>query len=363
MTPEGAEISTVEHNGFTVTSNFESPDQLKASFAPPAAEPSEASEAPAKEAKSDVKTTKVDDAGRVHEQDGKFRKPDGEPEKEAEPKAAKAEEPAKEDKPEDKVEVEKRRRDARWRVEQATAQAATLKRERESLSQENARLKAELESRTAPGEKPAPAPRETRTGPTPPDPEKYETLAQYLDARDSFNRQQWQSEERTRHEQEERTRQITTSVETFQKALKDQGEDFYESIDPAVLQLKPSFVAMAEGERLGPLNAIADEIIRAGANAPTFMRYFSENSDELQRLSTLPPRDLLREMGRIEAKLEAATAGKPAKPTSTYAPAPFKPLRPVEGAPHNADSADDEMSLDFDKFAAKRTREGRFAKR
>lgn len=357
----------VEHEGWTVTSNHESADSIKESLKPAEKESAEDS----------VKSQKVDERGRVHEQDGKFKaKPikDAKPpekgkteakapapetsqpakpaEKAAPPEEEAAEEVKAEEKPDEKQEQEKRRRDARWRVEQATRQAAELKREREALRAENERLRALAEARTAPQEQP----RQESRGDGRPTPDQFQSYEEYLDARDDFNKRQWTAELRANAEREIAQRQISEHVSQFQKAIQDEGESLASEVDPELLDLEPSWVVRERGESVTPLNALADEIIAAGKQAPALLRYFSEHVEDRQRLSTLPPYAFAREMGRIMAKLEGVTAAKPPEPP-TYKPADFKPLRAVSGAPHSADTSD-EMEMDFDSLAALRAKQG-----
>jgi hypothetical protein len=61
--------------------------------------------------------------------------------------------------------------------------------------------------------------------------------------------------------------------------------------------------------------------------APQLMRHFSDHPEDLQRLSRLAPRELLREMGKLEATIEkpASAPAPPAAPPKTVTDAPAPP--------------------------------------
>jgi hypothetical protein len=351
---------TVEHNGFEVISNTETPEEMREVLGvePEAEEASKAAallgkkggQAAAEKRKlapiPDRKPAAGDDAP-----DGSAKGKDAKP-KLAEPegKEAKPEPEAKEAKPEPdedadapagetKEQKAERKRSARARVEQATRESAELKRRLAARERENEELRRKI---SPPKPEPVGEPRV----------EDYEEPEKYLEARDSYNRQRWEREVQTKAQQAHLEQRITAEIKTWNAAITKQGgKEWLDSLDPAVSAIEPSFVAIARGEKPSAANALADEFLRAGDNAPRLMSYFSEHPEEVQRFSTLLPYQFLREMGKVEARLEAAIADSPA-PQGEVSRA-RKPVRSVTGAPPSVDS-DEDPNEDFDKFAARR---------
>lgn len=108
-------------------------------------------------------------------------------------------------------------------------------------------------------------------------------------------------------------------------------------------QLPPGFQPTAK-------NWLADDLMSAPDLAPARLRYLSEHPSEIQRLLTLrTPRDVTREMGRLDAGLEAVTAGTRSRPEVSKAK---PPVTPVTGSPHTDDPDESEMS--FDQLARRR---------
>jgi hypothetical protein len=107
----------------------------------------------------------------------------------------------------------------------------------------------------------------------------------------------------------------------------EQGDpDYWSKVDPAVANLQPS-TALEPGQRPTALNAIADIIFDSDYSTELMARL---RASDLQRLSTLPPAQLYREMGRLEASVMrpgAATPGPaPRTPAVSQAPPPIKPV-------------------------------------
>jgi hypothetical protein len=164
-------------------------------------------------------------------------------------------------------------------------------------------------------------------------------LEQWLDARDEWRDTQHATRARAQAEQQHRqtAQQQRTEKVRGQIATKVAADpEFLTKVKPEILDLKP-FDALAPGEPAGPLNAIAEEILDSAVTAELLL-HFSEHPEDLQRLSTLAPRDLIREFGKLEARLDTSSTAAtptPAKPhpkTITDAPAPPTTLgsRPAE---------------------------------
>jgi hypothetical protein len=75
------------------------------------------------------------------------------------------------------------------------------------------------------------------------------------------------------------------------------------------------------------------------------LRYLSAHQDESQRLSTLHPVEVYREMGKLEERLGAASEARGSAPVVSHAKPPIKPLGSSPHTP-DADAVTDEMSFD-----------------
>jgi hypothetical protein len=108
-------------------------------------------------------------------------------------------------------------------------------------------------------------------------------------------------------------------------------------------------------------NWIADELVFSSENAPALMLHLSEHPDELQRIATLSsPRAVTREMAKLAARLEAASAGVSSKPEPSKAK---PPVRPVTGSPHAADPTDVSEEMPFEEHVKRMNARDRSAQR
>lgn len=376
---------TIQRGGFEIVSNTETPEQMAETLgveAPPVekkelkAKPIKAKPATDAEKAEAERKARADATGRLHGEDGKFApkakaKDDGEEKEkpvkgaaketeEAPEKAAAAEEkPDEADETEEQAAkrearevIEQRKSRAQERVARATREAAEARQRAAELQAENERLRrgdGRPEARDARQGQPAGKPR----------PEDFESVDQYLDARDAYNRKEWEREASAKQQIEQTQRRITEDLAKSAAAVKKAGgREFLESLDPEVAELEPTWVVAARGEKPTALNAIADFFVQAGDGAPRMMSYFSDHPDELTRLSTLTPWDFQREMGKIEARLEVATTGAPTNGREVSRAKP--PVKPVTGAPTVAEgSEEDPGSMDFDKFRAWKAKQAR----
>jgi hypothetical protein len=374
MSQEGSTFTTVEHNGFTISSNFETEDGMKAALTPP-------------EAGKAAETVSVDDQRRMRGDDGRFRGPvkpikDAKPaEKEAEPTAEKVEAKAeKQEKPgvkpdkgapdadeiaEAKAHEEEKQQQAqsRIRVQEALRQAAQERKEREAAATEAARLRAEVEALRS--GRTAEVPRGTvqkqesvRASDGKPQPEHFTTVAEYLDARDEWNRNRWSNEARAQEESKRIQEYYVDSATKLAKAVQDAGlssDDF----SPEVTKLEPSLMPLARGEKPETKHFITDALLAHPQDVPALLKHFTAHPEELDGLSKMHPLTAMHALGIITEKLRTATSANSVH-QEPYKPEAFKPVRAVAGKPHTAESGpDDEMNLDSDAFFAKRMREGK----
>lgn len=220
--------------------------------------------------------------------------------------------------------------------EEANRQAEAARAEAEALKAENARLKAERERPRADD-----APRRTedeqkryeqwKAGHDPSDkkPEEgeFDSYAQYLDARDEWNeRRVDRKHERAAQERQqfERQARIQQAATTFQSRMDKE------------VQKDPEFKAILDRVQI-PQGPILDVFLTT--DVPEGMaRYFDANPDVLQKIIAMPSAsrqlaEMKRIEGRVEAQLEVAKAAAP----SGSAPAPkttkaHPPINPVVGS-------------------------------
>lgn len=106
-----------------------------------------------------------------------------------------------------------------------------------------------------------------------------------------------------------------------QQQQRQQAEQDWQRIQGDFIKLKPDYA-----EKVGslPPSLMTDELaaeIKDSGN-PEIAYYLAENREKLAEIARLPPKAMAREIGRIEAKLEAAKAAKP--PVSKAPPPPQK---------------------------------------
>lgn len=235
-----------------------------------------------------------------------------------------------------------------WEREEARREAA---RERERAAELERRLAA-LERGEKPAPKPAEAPAARVADLKDPEPQEsdYEDYGKFLSAharwsaRDELRQQQaavQQREAATKREQAAQQR-YAGYAERIEKAG---GDEFLSKLSPEVMSLRPISVLEA-GERPGPLNALAEELLDSPYSAQ-LLQYFSEQPEELRRFGALhTARELLRELGKLESRFDAASTTGPAQkaPVISQAKPPVKPVTaaPVVSDDPPGDDADDE---------------------
>lgn len=275
--------------------------------------------------------------------------PDEKPEVEAkaepapEAKKDKAEEPDKaEEKPPEKKGDP--RHDPKARMLEATRKEAEAKRALAAEREARAALEARLEALERTG-KPSPAEQPRRDPDAKPTPDAFESYEEYLDARDTYNRKQWESESSRR-----------AQIEATQRAVDEQKRKFSEVTVPnlekyseEVLSLQTEF-QIPEGTKPSGANWVANELFFSPESAPTLMLHLTEHPEELQRLAALTsPRAVSREMAKMEARLEAATTATSPEREDVSRAAP--PVRPVTGKPYVTESDEYRPGMSLDEYA------------
>jgi len=228
------------------------------------------------------------------------------------------------------------------------AERAERERDRQELQQTKTRLEA-LER----GETPKPQEKPKLFDPSKPRAEDYDDYEQYLDDRDQWNRLRWESEQRGQRQQSAHERSITEAAHRYAAKVTEAG--VREKLSEDVLALRPVF-DLEQGERPTGANFLASAIMASPDNAPGLLVHFSEHPEDLERISDLTSvHAVLREVGRIEARLEGAAP--PPKEREREAPKAPPPVKSVSGAPFVPDDVEYKPGIDFDRYAAGRLKQ------
>lgn len=368
MSTEGG-ISSAEFQGFTVESNSSTKEEILDSLSGDKGEGTRTATPPAKAPETDEerrskagselgkaggkasaeKRAEAKGAKEQEKQKEEKAEPEAKTSSDKEESGPEADEES-EDKPESKL--GKPRHDPRARMLEATRKEAEAKRERDAAKAELERLRAEYE-RLRQGAQPPSDLGPPKEGPkdAKPDPANFEDYEAYLDARDEYNKRRWTEEvsEQRKHESalDHQNRILAQHIEVFRSHV---TEDVVGALSEEVRGLRPEF-QLQPGDVPGPENWIANEIVFSPEHAPALLLHLSEHPDEFQRIAALSnPRAVSREMAKLEARLEAATAGASSTPEVVKSKAP-PPIKPVVGTPYVAaeDSAP-KPNEDFDAW-------------
>ena len=279
-------------------------------------------------------------------------------------KAAEQETVTEDAKPVSEKPAEKKpRNDPQARIDQAIAR----QRDAERRAEEAERRAREIESRTpapkAP-DQPVAQPRVDRF----PDYATFlqskpdASLEEWMDARDEWrdSRRDAQVRERIESERAETTFKQKASAfgERFAKAAQTDAE-LPQRLDQRLLSVRPYSTLTAQDKAL--IRNISDPVERDAVafrcfladqwieseHAIALLEHLSDPS-EFQRLATLPPNLVIRELAKLEAGFGAAfrkDSGPAPKPQASQAKPPFKPLGTTPHGVADDDGSDDE-SLD-----------------
>ena len=371
MSTQPAAISTVEHAGFTITGTGASTEALsappetqdKAEGASPKETLSKAASELGKEGAKAAAKARKEAAKAAPAEEAPEAKPEAKPAEKPEAKAAPAEEAEEEGET-----PEERKSRAQQRVQEATRAAAEAKRELAREKQEREALARRLEAlerertrpEAAPAEKPAPPKSEAASTDDPrPKPDDFENWSDYEDKLLEWNRREFRREMAKEQEAERHVQEVGRKADAFFGRLKSAAQadpEFHGRTIEFVGNLQPSWM-LRDGQARQAHNDIADELFRS-ESAPALISHFVEHPEDFDRLRALrSSREVLREMVKIEARLEGATAGTPpsserpaSKPEVSKAP---PPVRPVTGAPIAAGGPALRPGEDFDAWLAR----------
>lgn len=273
--------------------------------------------------------------------------------------------------------VAKPRSNPQARVEQATGDAATARREAADARRERDELRARLDALERP--KPAEPQKETKQSewqryksmPGAPQLADFDGPEQYEDwttARSLFVAEkrfeelrdiERQSEAKTASEASEMEHYTKFQTRLSEAAGDDPGA-FFAQFDPRLTET-PRLSMLKPGETPTFGNWLAEQIYRSDAPIEKLLEHFT-NTAEVQRLATLHPMQAIREFARIEARLTPAAASPSSGPAPRVKTASQAkpPIRPERGSaqvgsdePPGDDATDAEHEAFYSKFRAK----------
>lgn len=165
---------------------------------------------------------------------------------------------------------------------------------------------------------------------------------------------QFRAQEAAQRESVEREQAIVSVVTKYQQEV---DGAFVQTLPPEVRELRPSFM-LAEGEKVGPLNVVADFAMQS-EHPKAVLQYFADHPDTLPSLARLMPAQLFRALGRIEALAGGAAPAPTTTPTVTSAPRPPTTLGDKPASVLAGDAAEKRAveTSDISAFFAERRRQ------
>lgn len=242
---------------------------------------------------------------------------------------------------------------AKPRIDELTFQREEAKREAAALRADRDAARRELDTLRAPKAPAAPVADPRDVEPNPADVAKYPD-GQYdrafikdqarFEARQEFRAQQ--AESRAKYDADQRERIIGTRIDKYLERVAAVApyDEFMTRVSPAIQALRPSH-ALAPGERPTAHTALADALLDSEI-PDRLMLHLTEHDETFRRLLTLHPIQVIREIGKIEARLDTAPAGSVLTPGISQAKPPIKP---VGSAPSTSDDEDLSNDADLDK--------------
>lgn len=215
------------------------------------------------------------------------------------------------------VKAAKPRHDPQARIDQITAKQKEAERKAEALERELAAL------RRPPAPDPKPAAdavadwKRFKALPDAPKLEQFETIEDYTMAVGHFIATKSADEREQRHVQQTQQQHDEHEYRELDRAWQTRRDEAF-AADPTlaarVIPETPMSLPMLHAIKISPIG-------------PQLLVYLSDHQDEAQRLSTLHPALVMRDLGKLEARLEAASSGPaPVVPAVSHAKPPTKPL-------------------------------------
>lgn len=148
-----------------------------------------------------------------------------------------------------------------------------------------------------------------------PNPDDFETQAEYVDALTD-----WKLEQREKQTEAERRAQ---AMQTKQAEM---ARTYTERAEAFAAEHEDFHDVLEEVEDI-PVSPAVQGLILESENGPQIAYQLAQDRETFERINQLPPLAAAREVGRIEARLSAASPEKPkAKKSITKAPRPIEPV-------------------------------------
>ncbi len=179
-----------------------------------------------------------------------------------------------------------------------------------------------------------------------PTPDSFETHAEFVEALTDWKVSQKLGE---------KDQQVATER---QKAQREEALVKWNERKAAATVAHPDFDEVVENADVTVSPAMTQAIVESDLGAE-IAYYLGKNPDEANRIAKLSASAALREMGKIEARLENTAEKKETPPAEKAAPKPSvkpKPVAPVNGTAKTATKDPDEMN--FQEFKQWRTSQG-----
>ena len=311
---------TVESGDFIVTSSGESEDAIRAAMLE-----SESADTPAV----------TDDAQDAPDESASEDAP--------EPEADSPEDAPDEQKPEPKK-LDKRTKAGRQAAIQQEIDALIAQRTeaRKALDAERAQLESLRQSQAPALAADDPEPQEAQ----------FDDYGQYVKAQARWEaRQEFRAQQQNAllaQQQQLAAREFEWRVQNFKSKIDEENAktpDWLNTVNQDLLSIVPiSAMSAKDREQATAYNALAEELLRT-ERPVEMLRHFSEHPEEVQRLVTLPPHEFMRQMARIEARLDVAATVTPTTPKTPPLSQAKPPIRAMGSVPSAGD--DGELSDDL----------------
>lgn len=168
-----------------------------------------------------------------------------------------------------------------------------------------------------------------------PKPEAFKTTEEYVEAVAEWKTGQVIKKLETERQQKEAERRQVESAQALEATWQESVSKAEEKYD--------DFAQVTNNPQL-PISPVMAQAIKASSVGAEVAYFLGKNPDEAARIARLPAFLAVKEMGKLEAKVEAAPPEAPKKPSA--APAPIKPINGKVGA-GSAPETTDPKSLDW----------------
>ena len=144
-----------------------------------------------------------------------------------------------------------------------------------------------------------------------------------------------------RHQERDVVRHQAYQQQQIEQSQQDQQQQWMTRLQEASTQ-NPELMASLNPDT--PMSLPMQHLAMDSPHGIEILQWLSAHPDESQRISTLHPAETYREMGKLEARLEAAPSRASARVVSNAKP----PIRPVGTSPHQTDAfaVSDDTSFD-----------------